>query len=308
MLSMCYILIDMVKSNVEPQVAQPRRPARPTGAGGAAPATREIGAASARSLLLTVFGEFVLPAGEPSWTAALVAGLGLLGVEEKATRQALARMAAEGWIAPSRSGRRTCWRLTHTGHDLLTTGAERIYGFSSPGAPWDGRWLVIVANTPNGSRQLRHLLRTRLAWSGLGSLTRGVWISPHPGRQPEVRQVLEDLGVAAGAAFFVASLGELGDPRRIAGQAWNLAKVEARYQEFIGQVRRLNPQTRSDAFTALVRLVQEWRRFPLLDPGLPAQLLPERWTGAEAAAIFRAQRSEWKAAAGAAWRDLASTS
>jgi phenylacetic acid degradation operon negative regulatory protein len=284
--------MDMVKSNVELHSPPRHRPAR------------EIGAASARSLLLTVLGEFVLPAGGPSWTAAFVAGLGLLGVEEKATRQALARMAAGGWVAPSRSGRRTCWRLTSAGRELLAAGAERIYGFSSPGPAWDGRWLVILTSAPDGSRQLRHLLRTRLAWSGLGSLTPGVWVSPHPGRQPEVRRVLEELGVAAGTTFFVASLGELGDPRRIAGQAWNLAEIEARYEEFIGQVRRLRPQTGSDAFTALVRLVQEWRRFPLLDPGLPAQLLPDRWTGAEAAALFRSRRSQWKPAAGAAWRDL----
>jgi phenylacetic acid degradation operon negative regulatory protein len=284
--------MDMVKSNVE------LRPAR---------AGRDIGAASARSLLLTVLGEFVLPAGGPSWTAAFVAGLGLLGVEEKAARQALARMAAEGWIAPSRLGRRTCWRLTPAGIELLGSGAERIYGFSSPGPAWDGRWLVIVASVPDGSRQLRHLLRTRLAWSGLGTFTPGVWISPHPVRQPEVRQVLEDLGLAGAATFFVASLGELGDPRRIAGQAWNLAEIEARYQEFIGQVRRLRPGTGGETFAAQVRLVQEWRRFPLLDPGLPAQLLPDRWTGAEAAALFRERRSAWKPAADAAWRDLSRT-
>jgi phenylacetic acid degradation operon negative regulatory protein len=307
--------MDMVKSNVELHRPQRRRLAREIGAAREIraareiAAAREIGAASARSLLLTVLGEFVLPAGEPSWTAAFVAALGLLGVEEKATRQALARMAAEGWVEPSRSGRRTCWRLTPAGRELLATGAERIYGFSSParrGPAWDGRWLVIVASAPDGSRQLRHLLRTRLAWSGLGSLTPGVWVSPHPDRQPEVRQVLQDLGVAGAATFFVASLGELGDPKRIAGLAWNLAKIEARYQEFIGQVRCLRPQTRGDTFTALVRLVQEWRRFPLLDPGLPRQLLPDRWTGAEAAALFRGRRSQWKTAADAAWRDLAS--
>ena len=42
---------------------------------------RELGSASAASLLLTILGEFVLPAGEPVWTSALVRLLGELGVE-----------------------------------------------------------------------------------------------------------------------------------------------------------------------------------------------------------------------------------
>ena len=38
---------------------------------------------SARSLLLTVLGEFVHPNGSPVWTATLVDALQVLGVEEK---------------------------------------------------------------------------------------------------------------------------------------------------------------------------------------------------------------------------------
>jgi len=57
-----------------------------------------VGAASARSWLLTVLGEFVLPGDQPAWTSSLVAALAGLGLEEKASRQALARTAADGLI------------------------------------------------------------------------------------------------------------------------------------------------------------------------------------------------------------------
>ena len=63
--------------------------------------------ASARGLLFTVLGEFVLPTGGPAWTSAFIDVLGRLGVEEKATRQALMRTAADGWLASERVGRRT---------------------------------------------------------------------------------------------------------------------------------------------------------------------------------------------------------
>src|SRR5947207_14682022 len=46
---------------------------------------------TARGLLLTVLGEFVLPAGAAAPTSAFIDLLGRLAVEEKAARQALAR-------------------------------------------------------------------------------------------------------------------------------------------------------------------------------------------------------------------------
>ena len=69
----------------------PRERSQPT-----APCSRRhaAGAASARGLLLTVLGEFVLPAGGSAWTSAFIDVLGRLGVEEKAARQALMRTAA----------------------------------------------------------------------------------------------------------------------------------------------------------------------------------------------------------------------
>jgi len=132
---------------------------------------------SARSLLLTVLGEFVHPNGSPVWTATLVDALQVLGVEEKAARQALTRTAAEGMLSSERHGRRVLWSLTPQGHALLEDGTRRIYGFMRERRPWDGRWLVVSVPIPETQRQLRHRLRTRLSWLGLGSPTSGLWIA-----------------------------------------------------------------------------------------------------------------------------------
>src|SRR3954471_7816218 len=80
---------------------------------------RELGAASARSLLLTVLGEFVLPAARPVRTAALLELLADVDVAEKAARQALMRTADSGWIASRRAGRESRWSLTEAGERLL---------------------------------------------------------------------------------------------------------------------------------------------------------------------------------------------
>ncbi len=252
---------------------------------------------SARSLLLTVLGEFALPGGEPVWTAAFLRGLGLLGVEEKAIRQALARTAADGWLEPERHGRRTAWRLTPAGERLLSEGAERIFGFGRPVTGWDGHWLIVLASVPETDRALRHRLRTELAWNGLGNLAPGVWVSPHPEREAAVREVLTET-----STVFTGRLGDLEEARRVARQAWDLQKVEAAYAGFLAMAAELDPADDAGAFAACTRLVQEWRRLPFLDPALPPELLPPGWRGAEAFTLFHERHDTWRPAAGRFWK------
>ena len=265
---------------------------------------QELGAASARSLLLTVLGEFVLPGGRAVWTSALLALLADLGVAEKAARQAIMRTADDGWIEGSRIGRETRWRLTAAGTDLLREGTERIYGFAAGARPWDGRWLVLTVGVPENHRARRQRLRTRLGWAGLGSASPGVWVTPRAEREPAARRVLEELDLLAGSWSFVAVAGEVGDERTLVRSAWDLEAVEQRYEDFLDLAARRRPRSDRQALVAQVRLVQEWRRFPLLDPGLPPELLPPRWSGNRAAEVFRERHAAWAPRAQAAWAGL----
>jgi len=174
------------------------------------PRRHDGGPASARSLLLTILGEFVLPSDEPPWTATLLHVAGGLGLEEKAARQALARLAADGWITAHRAGRRVRWALTRPGHELLAEGAARIYSFGRDAPAWDGRWLVLLVTVPESRRQLRHKLRTRLTWAGFGSPLPGVWVSPHPAREAEAKQVTEQLGLSAETFSFTGPFAGIG--------------------------------------------------------------------------------------------------
>jgi phenylacetic acid degradation operon negative regulatory protein len=265
---------------------------------------QELGAASARSLLLTVLGEFVLPSGRPVWTSALIELLGDLDVAEKAARQAIMRTADSGWIEATRIGRETRWSLTDAGTDLLREGTERIYSFAGAGAVWDGEWLVLTVGVPENNRALRQQLRTRLGWAGLGSPAPGVWVTPRIDREPQARKVLDELGLLAGSWSFVATAGQIGDERSLVRAAWDLDEVERRYEDFLELVGRRRPRTDRQALVAQVRLVQEWRRFPLLDPALPRELLPPRWTGNRAAEVFRERHASWAPRAQQAWAEL----
>jgi phenylacetic acid degradation operon negative regulatory protein len=258
------------------------------------------GAESARGLLFTVLGEFVLPTGGSAWTSAFLEIFGRLGIEEKAIRQALARTAADGWIRPERAGRRTRWWLTPDGHRLLTEGTERIYAFAGSQRDWDGAWLLVLARVPESDRAARHRLRTRMSWAGLGSPAPGIWITTHTERTAEVEQVLRQAGVPDGQIFLAEHRagGELSD---LVGQSWDLPAIEQRYEEFCAEFAApLAP----DPLVRLTELVHAWRRFPSVDPGLPAQLLPSRWTGDAAATLFATQHARWSPAALAQWQQL----
>jgi phenylacetic acid degradation operon negative regulatory protein len=259
------------------------------------------GAPSARGLLFTLLGELVLNGDGTAWTSAVLAAFARLGVEEKATRQALMRTAAAGWLDAEKSGRRTRWRLTGSARRLLTDGAERIYSFTGPAEGWDGRWLLVQARIPESDRRARHVLRTRLSWAGFGSLGAGLWISPHPAREAEATGVLREAGVAQDAHVFVATRSGLADVRVMVAAAWDLGAIEDQYEQFIEEFRTAAPD---DVLARQIGLVHAWRRFPSVDPVLPAELLPARWSGLAAARLFADRHQRWSADARLEWKRL----
>ena len=258
------------------------------------------GAASARGLLFTVLGEFVLPAGGSAWTRAFIEVFGRLGVEEKAIRQALARTGTDGWIGPERHGRRTRWRLTADGDRLLTEGTERIYAFTGSQPGWDGTWLLVLARVPDSDRAARQHLRTRLSWAGLGSPVPGLFITSYVERIAEVESVLTEAGVADRQIFVAEHRGD-GELASLVKQAWNLPAIEQGYETFCSEFASA---ATSDPLTSLIELVHAWRRFPSVDPGLPPSLLPARWIGTRAASLFAARHAAWSAAAAEQWFSL----
>jgi phenylacetic acid degradation operon negative regulatory protein len=279
-----------------PGTSTPPEPGRPT-----LSRRHAAGAPSARGLLFTVLGEFVLTNDGTAWTSAVIAALGRLGVAEKATRQALMRTAAGGWLAADRVGRRTRWRLTDSAHRLLTDGAERIYSFTGPATDWDGRWLLISVRIPETDRSARHVVRSRLSWAGFGSLGGGLWISPHPERAEEAARVLREAGIGEDAHLFVAHRTGLGELSRMVSAAWDLGAIERQYEQFLAEFGGRAP---ADPLARQAALVHAWRRFPAIDPALPRDLLPSRWSGLAAARLFADRHQRWAAEAQLAWKQL----
>ncbi|MQA95358.1 MAG: PaaX family transcriptional regulator [Streptosporangiales bacterium] len=263
------------------------------------------GEPSARGLLLTVLGEFVLPRAEPVWTATLIGLLDRLGVEEKSARQALARTAADGWLSSERVGRSVRWSLTEPGRRLLTEGRDRIYSLGARAPEWDGVWLIVYVTVPEARRSLRHRLRTRLTWAGFGSPEPGMWISPFPAQEAEAAAAVAELGLGEQAMSFTARFAGIGAERDMVARAWDLTAIAEEYAEFIDAFGAPLPDAPDAVLLAQARLVHRWRRFPFADPRLPAELLPKEWIGDRAARLFHARHDAWHERAQARFAELA---
>jgi phenylacetic acid degradation operon negative regulatory protein len=256
------------------------------------------GTGGARGLLITLLGDYVRPARQPAPTSAFIDALGRLGVEETASRQALIRAAADGWLISERAGRYTWWRLSPAFEQFLNLGASRIFGFTATQPRWDRRWLLVLARVPESNKAGRHLLYTRMRWAGFGRPAPGVWVSTHTDRLKDAEHVLHEAGAHEQAQVFLSEYVGGGDLPTLVRQAWDLDEIEKRYEQFIDEFARAPSD---DPIVRVTQLVHAWRLLALVDPALPDELLTKGWSGIRAAKLFHRQHAKWEPAAIREW-------
>jgi phenylacetic acid degradation operon negative regulatory protein len=255
---------------------------------------------------MTVLGEFVLPNSGTVWTSTVVQAMAALGVEERNARQAAFRLAESGYVRSEKEGRRARLHLTGSGRRLLSEGSHRIYEFGAYDDTWDGRWVVVVCFIPEEQRTKRHQLRSQLGFAGFGFIAPGVAVSPHLGSEPAANRILEDLGLLPGAVVLRAETGDMVPPEEILARAWDLDGLALEYEEFIKVFARRTPRADQARFTDVVELVHAWRRFPFIDPEIPARLLPAIWPGRRAKRLFDDLHGQWSPGAGSWYQALES--
>ncbi len=252
---------------------------------------------SAKSMLLTVLGEFVLRRGRPVWTTTLVSVLASLGFNEKNARQAIARLAEQGLLRSERVGRQVRWHLTGRAEDLLCEGTERIFGFLGDDGKWDGQWLVLAFSVPEEQRHARPQLRKELGFAGFGFPAPGIAVCAHADREADAKRILDRLGVSDTCLSFRGEAGLLAGSAELVRRAWDLQMLGGGYLDFIARFDHLRPADPVAECAAVTELVHWWRRFPFIDPELPDDLLPAGWPGRRAKSLFDRLHARWLPAA-----------
>jgi len=241
------------------------------------------------SLIITIFGDCIMPRGGAVSLGSLIALGAPFGLNERLVRTATARLAQEGWLEGRRGGKRSEYHLSKTGRQRFAEATKRIY--SEPDHAWAGRWTLIVL-PPAGGRE-RKALREELVWRGFGELSAGIFA--HPGRDARFLALQRrPAGLQSKIMVFDARLSGDDTPQRLVSLGWDLDDLGRRYRRFVRRFGRVEAALRSRAhldeqacFSIRTLLIHEYRRLHLRDPLLPARLLRAGWPGTRAAVLCR---------------------
>src|SRR5690349_2077901 len=136
----------------------------------------------AGSLIVTIFGDAVVPRGGSLWLGSLFEIARAFRISDGLVRTAMSRLVADGWLERWKVGRNSFYRLTEPGRKTFAAATERIYG--APARTWSGSFdLVLLDNGGSGGgggADERSALRAGLEAAGYGALAPGLLVSPVP--------------------------------------------------------------------------------------------------------------------------------
>ncbi len=246
------------------------------------------------SLIVTVWGDSLVPHGGAAWLATIIRLLVDFSVNERAVRTGIFRVARDGWLVAQPVGRRSRYRLAEGAGQRFARAFHRVY--DAPFEPWDGGWEAVVASGERFGPAARRRLREELAWAGYAAFAPGLHLRPSR-RDGAAARIAESLGLEdAVTAFDARDTPGTGLPSLASrvDSVYDIHALAAAYRRFIAQHsgvveafrQRANPDP-AQAFAIRTLLVHAYRRVRLRDPQLPREVLPADWPGASAYTLCR---------------------
>lgn len=247
-----------------------------------------------KSLVMTIFGDSIVPHGGTVWLGSLIELLAPFGVNDRLVRTSVFRLAQEGWLGSQRDGRRSSYAIPADTVARFARAYRRIY--APLHADWNGQWTIVMHGGLTASE--RSNLRKELLWQGYSILAPG--LAAHPAGD---RETLDELLVRTGTQnkLFICQASDLPGVRHarplrdMVAEGWDLSGVMAGYTQFIALFEPLLALLKAgpapapeQAFVIRTLLIHAYRRVQLHDPQLPMELLPQPWPGEKAYDLARA--------------------
>lgn len=247
----------------------------------------------AGSLIISAFGDAIVPRGGRIWLGSLIRLLEPLELNERLIRTSVFRLAKEEWLRTETVGRRADYVLTQSGRQRFEEASRHIYASHAP--VWDRRWRLILVVKEIDPKERDHL-RKALFWQGFGVLSGDCFVHP----SADLTAAFDAL-VAEGLGSLLDCLMPLLAADSLSGlsandadlvrRAWNLQELADAYTDFVATYLPILAELRSDrqaevdaedAFLLRLLLIHDYRRLLLRDPELPEVLLPADWSGQKA--------------------------
>lgn len=246
----------------------------------------------APSLIVSIWGDAIAPHADEIWLSTLFRLLAPFGVNERAVRTGMFRLARSGWLEARPVGRRSRYRLTPDGAEGFDRAFHRVY--DPPFAPWDGEWEGVIVDAERAAPALRRRASDELAWAGYGRFGPGVFLRPAR-RDGVAERIADSLRMAEAMTLFSAR--DPGDSRSASlssrtAAVWSLDALAGEYRRFLARFGGLasalgETADAEQAFAVRILLVHAYRRSRLRDPQLPREVLAGDWPGAAAHALCR---------------------
>ena len=240
---------------------------------------------SARSVLVTILGDALLPVSQSAWLSQLFKLAEPFRFSSRLVRTSLFRLADEGWAASERHGRQSKYMLTPLAEREFADAAARIYSNDRPAL--DGQWTLVLFDGTQMPLRERDRLSRHLGWHGFIALERGVLASPICGVEA-TRQILAEAFPQLHPAIAEAEFPDIGDLVRegFFSSAFRFDEIEKAYHSFVDAYAEISDQIEDlspmGAYCTRVMLIHDLRRINLRMPPLPGELLPTPWSGDEA--------------------------
>jgi len=153
---------------------------------------------------------------------------------------------------------------------------------------WDGKWRIISYEIPEKKREIRDRLRREMQGWGLGPWHRSFWLTPHPvieTLRQLVSQKEEEKYIQAFEAGHI-----FGDREILIEKVWQKSALDKNYREMFKKWHDIlsSEGEKTDKFR---KAISEYVNLLRLDPGLPVELVGEKWIGFEAYNIFKEIKS-----------------
>lgn len=245
-----------------------------------------------KSVVMTVFGDSIIPRGGKVWLGSLIALLAPFGMNDRLVRTSVFRLAEEGWLEARREGRRSLYTLTESGARRFGTAYKRIY-FPAE-RQWNGKWTLVMIAAGFVSTAQRGMLRKELLWEGFSMIAPGVFAHP-TGKEKALTEILTRTDTLGKVFVCSTSESELVEGRPLSDlieRSWELEPVAKGYRQFMERFEPLaqtlrgpEPIDPEQAFVIRTLLIHEFRRLQLQDPQLPLELLPGDWPATAAYAL-----------------------
>lgn len=149
---------------------------------------------------------------------------------------------------------------------------------------WDGKWRILSYEIPEKKRELRDRLRREVSGWGLGPWHRSFWVTPHP----VVENLRELLSQKEEEQYVQAFESEhvFGDRAILIEKVWGISKLDKQYRELFKKWHDILARegSKTEKFRKVIADYVEVLR---ADPGLPVELVGEKWIGFESFNIFK---------------------